>query len=81
MSIYLPKCCNVVHVSWSSGHFNWEVRHTETSPHCRHTPSGGTGGRMDGFTPCNRIIGNGATAAEARAEAKEYFSACEEVGQ
>jgi hypothetical protein len=57
----VPKCCCV---QWNNAG-RYEVAHTETDPCCRHTPSGGTGGRQDGVTPCNRIIGHGRTVAEA----------------
>ena len=66
-SYYLPKCC------WcrQDGAGCYEVAHTETDSHCSHTPSGGTGGRADGVTPCNRIIGSGATRGEAIGDARD----------
>jgi len=65
-SYYLPRCCRCW---WDSGQY--VVGHTETSRHCRHTPSGGSGGSADGKMCCNRIIGHGATAWEAIANARE----------
>lgn len=66
-SYYLPKCC-CVRMDGAGG---YEVAHTETSRYCRHTPSGGTGGRRDYQTPCNRIIGKGRTQGEAILRARE----------
>lgn len=70
MSNYLPKCC------WcrADGAGRYEVAHTETDSACKHRPSGGTGGRPDGRTPCNRIIGHGRTKGEAIQAAREYFA-------
>lgn len=64
---YLPTCC---FVRWD-GAGGYEVCHTETDPDCRHEPSGGTGGRADGVTTCNRIIGHGNTKANAIADARQ----------
>lgn len=61
MSNYLPKCCFVR----PDGAGEYEVCHAETSADCKHTPSGGTAGRPDGRTPCNRIVGRGYTRSEA----------------
>ena len=61
MNYHLPRCMFVRRDC--SGRY--EVCHTETSPHCHHTPSGGTGGFPDGITPCNRVIGHGKTKGEA----------------
>jgi len=69
MSYYLPKCCR----TRRDGAGGYEVCHTETSSQCRHTPSGGTGGRPDGQTPCNRIVGHGRTRRAAIRDARDYF--------
>jgi len=69
MSQYLPRCCDCR----TDGAGGYEVAHTETSAHCRHQKSGGTGGRPDGKTPCNRIIGHGMTRCAAIADAREYL--------
>lgn len=61
MSRYLPPCCFVR----QDGAGGYEVCHTETSAACRHTPSGGTAGRPDGRTPCNRVLSHGHTTGEA----------------
>ena len=66
MSHYLPRCCECV----ADGAGGYAVQHTETAPGCRHTPSGGTAGRQDGVTPCNRIIGHGRTQGAAIADAR-----------
>jgi len=66
-SYYLPVCC-FVRLDGAGG---FEVAHMETSSRCRHRPSGGTGGRSDGTTCCNRIIGSGKTRGEAINEARE----------
>jgi hypothetical protein len=70
MTTYLPKCC------WTrpDGAGGYEVAHAETDPSCRHIPSGGTAGYMDGRTRCNRIIGKGRTRTEARLDARTYFA-------
>lgn len=69
MSSYLPRCCNVGRDC--SGCY--EVAHVETSAYCKHVPSGGTGGRPDGKTPCNRVIGHGRTRTEAIQDARLYL--------
>ena len=63
---YLPKCC----YARNDGAGGYEVCHTETDASCHHTPSGGTGGRQDGATPCNRIIGSGRTKRDAIEDAR-----------
>lgn len=63
---HLPKCCFVR----KDGAGCYEVCHQETSGHCKHTKTGGNGGRQDGVTPCNRIIGHGETKALAIADAR-----------
>ena len=68
-SRYLPACA-CVRMDGAGG---YEVCHTETSQKCRHTPSGGTGGRPDGRTYCNRIVGRGHTMGAAIRDAREYF--------
>ncbi len=69
MSKYLPQCCDVS----PDNAGGYEVQHTETSSQCRHEPSGGTSGRPDGLTPCNRIIGNGDTQRDAIKDARAYL--------
>lgn len=69
MSRYLPRCCDVV----PDGGGGYEVAHTETDSHCRHEPSGGTGGHADGVTRCNRIIGRGKTRGLAIVQARQHF--------
>lgn len=65
-NVYLPACCQC----WlENGTFL--VGHNEHSPRCRHTPSGGTGGKPDGRTRCNRIIGKGETRTEAALQARQ----------
>lgn len=63
---YLPKCCFVR----DDGGGGYEVCHQETSEHCKHTPSGGKGGRQDGVTPCNRVIAHGETKVLAIEDAR-----------
>lgn len=57
---YLPRCCTVRQTNAN----DYEVGHEETSPLCRHDKSGGT---------VNRIIGHGATKAEAISDARAYL--------
>jgi heat shock protein HslJ len=59
-SRYIPPCCACW---WDNGQY--VVGHDEHHAKCRHTPSGGTAGKPDGVTMCNRIIGHGRTRAEA----------------
>lgn len=66
---YLPKCCEC---EWNNAG-EYMVTHEESSPSCRHRPSGGTGGRPDGHTTCNRVIGYGKTTIEAISEAREVL--------
>lgn len=70
MNHNLPTCCQVS----QDGAGGYEVRHTETSERCHHRPSGGSGGRPDGASRCNRVIGQGSTAGEAVAQARDYFA-------
>ena len=65
----LPACCSVQQ-DCAGG---YEVAHLETSIACTHTPSGGTSGRPDGKTKCNRIIGRGRTETEAIQDALEHL--------
>jgi hypothetical protein len=67
--IYLPRCCFVRQTNAG----DYEVCHAETSTVCKHRPSGGRGGKPDGVTPCNRIIGHGKTITEARRNARYCF--------
>lgn len=71
----LPKCCRVQ----QRGSGGYDVVHTETDQACNHRPSGGTGGRPDGRTRCNRIIGSGDTKSSAIADSLEYFADCCDV--
>lgn len=75
MTRYLPKCCWVR----ADGAGRYEVAHTETDSACRHRPTGGTGGRPDGKTPCNRIIGRGQTKIEAIQAARNYLRRVQEA--
>ena len=65
----LPDCCTL----WRAEDGDWLVGHAETHPGCKHAPTGGHGGRPDGVTPCNRIIGRGPTAGAAIENAIDYF--------
>lgn len=66
----LPACCQIS----QDGAGGFEVRHTETSEHCHHRPSGGSADHPDGVSRCNRVIAHGRTRSEAVAEARNYFA-------
>ena len=69
MSDYLPRCC----YAYRDESGAWVVQHDETMLCCHHVPSGGTGGKPDGVTPCCRRIGLGDTKAEAVQNARDYL--------
>lgn len=71
MSYHLPKCC----VAFRDESGTWKVGHNESRIECTHPKTGGTRGRVDGITPCDRIIGRGETKADAVADAREYLEA------
>jgi hypothetical protein len=66
MSQYLPSCCR----AWRDESGQWVVGHDEHNANCRHTPSGGTGGRQNRERKCDRIIGHGKTRREAVEQAR-----------
>ncbi len=62
----LPLCYEVL-----QDNAGYVVVHRETSRHCIHTPSGGTGGYPDGKTPCDRVVARGKNSRDAIENAKE----------